>query len=246
MKGRAGRGRVRTTKGNQMTHSKRYRASIEQIDREKQYPLAEAVELVKQTSTVKFDASVELHIHLGVDPKKADQMVRGTIQLPHGTGKQLKIAVFATSKAADEAKSAGADLVGGDDLVKHIKDKGVTDFDIAVATPDMMKVLAPIAKILGTRGLMPNPKNETVNPNPAAVVKELRSGKVAFRTDTGANIHQIVGKISFDSQQLAANVSAMFDAIRKAKPSEAKGTYIQSLTLTSSMGPAIKLDPSSV
>lgn len=228
-----------------MSHSKRYRGLAEKINREQLYPLAEAIELMKQTSTVKFDASVELHFHLGVDPKKADQMVRGTVKLPHGTGKQLKIAVFATSKAADEAKKAGADIVGGEELVKLIKEKGVTDFDIAVASPDMMKVLAPIAKTLGTRGLMPNPKNETVNPNPASVVTELRSGKVAFRTDTGGNIHQMVGKVSFDSKQLFANAATMIEAIKKAKPSEAKGTYLQSVSLTSSMGPAIKLDPSS-
>jgi len=224
-----------------MSHSKRYRASVDQIERTKIYPVAEAIEIVKKISTVKFDASVELHIHLGVDPKKADQAVRGTVKLPHGTGKQLKIAVFAKGKSADEATKAGADLVGAEELVKEIKEKGVTDFDIAVATPDMMKVLAPIAKILGTRGLMPNPKNETVNPNPAVVVTELRSGKVAFRTDNGGNVHQMIGKVSFETDKLAENASAMLDAIKKAKPAEAKGTYIQSVTLTSTMGPAVKV-----
>lgn len=224
-----------------MSHSKRYRATLEQVDRTKLYPLAEAVELAKKTSTVKFDGSIELHLHLGINPKKADQAVRGTVKLPNGTGKQLKIAVFATGKAADEAKKAGADLVGGDEFVKQIKEKGVTDFDIAVAAPEMMKVLAPIAKILGTRGLMPNPKNETVNPNPASVVTELRSGKVAFRTDDGGNVHQIVGKVSFESAKLVENVSAMIEAIKKAKPAEAKGTYIQSVTLASAMGPAVRV-----
>ncbi len=227
-----------------MAHSKRYRAALEAVDRSKLYNLAEAIALVKKTSSVKFDASIELHIHLGIDAKKADQTVRGTVNLPHGTGKKLRVAVFATGRAGDEAKAAGADMVGGDELIKDIKEKGVTDFDIAVASPEIMKKLAPIAKILGTRGLMPNPKNETVNANPAAVVKALQAGKVAFRTDDTGNIHQIVGKVSFPDEQIVANAKGMIEAVKKAKPAEAKGTYLQSITLTSSMGPAVKIDPS--
>lgn len=227
-----------------MTHSKRYRAAAGTVDAGKSYPLVEAVALAKQTSTVKFDASVELHSRLGIDAAKADQMVRGTVKLPHGTGKKLRIAVFANGKAADEAKAAGADTVGGEDLVKQIKEKEMTDFDIAVATPDMMRALAPIAKLLGTRGLMPNPKNETINPNPAAVVKELMGGKIAFRSDKNGNLHIAVGKVSFDDQKLVDNVTTMYEAVLKAKPSESKGIYLQNMTLASTMGPAVKVDPS--
>ncbi|MBI4093128.1 MAG: 50S ribosomal protein L1 [Candidatus Kerfeldbacteria bacterium] len=226
-----------------MAHGKRYRSLLEQVDRSKSYSLAAAVQLVKKTSNVKFDASVELHVHLGINPKKADQSVRGTVQLPHGTGKKMKIAVFASGKAADEAKAAGADLVGAEELVKDIKEKGRTDFDIAVATPEMMKKLAPIAKTLGQRGLMPNPKNETVNANPNAAVKELLSGKVAFRSDESGNVHQMIGKVSFDEQKLMANCQAMLDALKKVKPAEAKGTYLINVTLTSSMGPGIRVEP---
>lgn len=226
-----------------MAHSKRYRAATESVDPAVSYRVADAVALVKKTSTVKFDTSVELHFHLGVNASKADQSVRGTMKLPHGTGKKLRIAVFANGKAADEAKKAGAALTGGEEFVKQIKEKGVTDFDIAVATPDMMKQLSPIAKILGTRGLMPNPKNETVNPNPAAVVNDLNSGKIAFRNDTGGNVHVVVGRVSFDDQKLIANVAAMIEAVNRAKPSEAKGTYLQSVTLTSTMGPSVNVDP---
>jgi len=227
-----------------MTHGKRYRAAAGMVDVEKSYPVAEAVALAKKTSTVKFDASIELHFHLGIDAAKADQMVRGTVKLPHGTGKKLRIAVFATGKPADEAKAAGADIVGGEDLVKQIKEKETTDFDIAVAAPDMMRVLAPIAKLLGTRGLMPNPKNETINPNPAAVVKELMGGKIAFRSDKTGNLHISVGKVSFDDQKLVDNISTMHEAVLKAKPSESKGIYLQNMTLASTMGPAVKVDPS--
>ncbi|MFH0829044.1 MAG: 50S ribosomal protein L1 [Candidatus Kerfeldbacteria bacterium] len=228
-----------------MAHSKRYRAATGSVDTAIRYRVADAVALVKKTSTVKFDASVELHFHLGIDASKADQGVRGTVKLPHGTGKKLRIAVFANGKAADEAKKAGAALVGGEEFVKQIKEKGVTDFDIAVAAPDMMKQLSPIAKILGQRGLMPNPKNETVNPNPAAVVTDLNTGKIAFRNDTGSNVHVVVGKVSFEDQKLVENVTAMIEAVNKAKPAEAKGTYLQSVSLTSTMGPSVSVDPRS-
>lgn len=228
-----------------MSHSKRYRAATEAVDATKSYAVAEAVALAKKTSTVKFDASVELHFRLGIDSTKADQAVRGTVKLPHGTGKKLRIAVFATGKAADEATAAGATIVGGEELVKQIKEKETTDFDIAVATPDMMRVLAPIAKLLGTRGLMPNPKNETVSPTPGAIVKELMGGKIAFRSDKTGNLHLLVGKASFADQQLIENVVTLYDAVMKAKPAESKGIYLKSMTLTTSMGPSIAVDPSS-
>ncbi len=221
--------------------SKRYRAAQQLVDRTKAYPIDEAVNLIKQASTTKFDGSVEVHVHLGVDPKQADQLVRGTAQLPHGTGKKLTIAVFAKGAAAKAAKEAGADIVGDDDLVAEIKKTQKTDFDVAVASPDMMKALAPIAKTLGTKGLMPNPKNETVNPDPAKIVTALRSGKITFRMDDTANLHQVVGKASFAPDQLKANIEAYMEAVKKAKPSETKGTYLRSVTLTSTMGPGIKL-----
>lgn len=228
-----------------MTHSKRYRTATKEVDPARQYPITDAVAIAKKTSTVKFDASVELHFNLGIDATKADQNVRGTVKLPHGTGKKLSIAVFAKGHAADEAGKAGASRVGGDEFIKEIKEKGVTDFDIAVATPDMMKSLAPIAKILGQRGLMPNPKNETVNPDPAKVVAELQSGKIAFRNDTTGNVHVTVGKASFDEAALKENVTMMIDAIQRAKPSDSKGTYLKRVTLTTTMGPSIRIDPRS-
>lgn len=226
-----------------MPHSKRYRALAGTVDPVMRYPVADAITIAKKTSTVKFDASVELHFHLGIDATKADQGVRGMVKLPHGTGKKLRIAVFARGKAADEAKKAGASVVGAEELVKEIKEKEITDFDIAVATPDMMKTLAPVAKILGQRGLMPSPKNETVNPNPAAVVTDLNTGKIAFRNDTTGNVHVTVGKASFDESALKDNVVTMIEAVNKAKPSDSKGTFLQSVTLTTTMGPSIKVDP---
>lgn len=221
--------------------SKRYRAAQELIDVNKVYAPAEAVALVKQTATTKFDSSIEVHVRLGTDPSKADQLVRSTAQLPHGTGKKLRIAVFAKGAMAKAAQAAGADLVGDTDLIAEIKKTSKLDFDIAIAAPDMMKELAPIAKILGTKGMMPNPKNDTVTPDPAVAVKALQSGKIAFRNDTTGNIHQIIGKASFSAEQIQANLETFIDAVKKAKPSETKGTYINSVTLTSSMGPGIKV-----
>lgn len=221
--------------------SKRYRAAQELIDANKKYTPAEAVTLVKQTATTKFDSSIEVHVNLGIDPTKADQMVRGTAQLPHGTGKKLRIAVFAKGEAAKKSAEAGADLVGDDDMIAEIKKSGKTDFDLALATPDMMKSLAPIAKTLGTKGLMPNPKNDTVTADPAAAVKALQTGKIAFRNDTTGNVHQIIGKASFPAEHIQANLEMFIEALRKAKPSESKGTYLASVTLTSSMGPGINV-----
>lgn len=221
--------------------SKRFRSAQQLIDVNKSYPIDEAIALMKQTATTKFDGSVEVHVKLGIDPSKAEQMVRSTAQLPHGTGKKLKIAVFAKGEAAKKAKDAGADMVGDEDLIAEIKKTSKTDFDIAIAAPDMMRLLAPIAKTLGTRGLMPNPKNDTVTADPAGTVKALQSGKIAFKNDTTGNVHQIIGKVSFTPEQLKANFEMFIDALRKAKPSESKGTYLGSVTLTSSMGPGIKV-----
>ncbi len=222
-------------------HSKRFRAAQQLIDNKKVYTLDEGVALLKSTSTTKFDGSVEVHVRLGVDPKQADQLVRGVAQLPHGTGKKLRIAVFAKGPAAKAAKDAGADIVGDDDLIAEIKKTSKTDFDVAIAAPDMMKLLAPVAKILGTKGLMPNPKNETVSPDPAKIVTALRGGKITFRMDDTGNLHQIVGKSSFSPDQLNGNIEAFLDAVKKAKPSDTKGTYMQSITVSSSMGPGIKV-----
>lgn len=221
--------------------SKRYRELVKKIDAAKTYPLTEAVALAKATATTKFTGSIELHVRLGIDPKKADQLVRGSVTLPHGTGKQKKVAVFATGPAADAAKKAGASLVGGEELIKEVKQKNGIDADVVVATPDMMKHLSQVAKILGPRGLMPNPKNETVTPDVAKAVTELSGGKVTFRNDESGNLHQAVGKVSFTDEQILANATAFLDAVKRVKPSTVKGTYLQSITLTSTMGPGIRV-----
>lgn len=221
-------------------HGKKYRAAKERVEVGKVYPLAEAITVAKQSSITKFDASVELHVHLGIDPKKADQMVRGTVVLPHGTGKTIRIAAFVTAALEADAKAAGAAIVGGQALIDEIKKTQKTDFDVAVATPDMMKNLAAIAKTLGTRGLMPNPKNDTVTANPAKTIAELSKGKVAFRSDDGGNVHQVVGRVSFPEKELLANAETFMEAIKKSKPSEIKGTYLLSATLTTSMGPGVR------
>ena len=223
-----------------MKRSKRFSELKKLIDPKRTYPLTEAIELVKKTSTVKFDAGVEIHLRLGIDPKKGDQQIRGTVTLPHGTGKTKKIAVFTENEK--EAKEAGADLAGAKELIDKIKKTGKTDFDIAVATPDMMKNLAPIAKILGTRGLMPSPKNETITTNIKKTVKELKGGKVAFKNDDTTNIHLLVGKVSFDDKKLIKNIETFTDAVKKAKPASTKGTFIQNASISSSMGPGIKIE----
>jgi large subunit ribosomal protein L1 len=219
--------------------SKRFRAAASKIEAGKAYPINEAVALAKDTATTKFDASVDVHIRLGLDSKQGTQVVRATAQLPHGTGKTLRIAVFAKGPAAEAAKKAGATVVGDDALVKEIKTSGRTDFDVAIATPEMMKSLAPIAKTLGTKGLMPNPKNETVSADPAKMVKALATGKIAFRADDSGNVHQTIGKVSFAPEQLQANYEALIEAVKKAKPADTKGVYLRGVTLTTSMGPGI-------
>lgn len=224
-----------------MKHSKGYRAFREKLDRQKRYPLAEAVQLLKGNTFVKFDESVELAVRLGVNPKHADQMVRGTVSLPNGTGKSVRVAVFAAGDKAAEATAAGADFVGAEDLAAKVKG-GWTDFDVAVATPDMMRVLGPLGKVLGPRGLMPNPKTGTVTMDLDRTVKELKAGRIEFRVDKLANVAASVGKVSFAEEKIVENVLAFFAALMRAKPAAAKGTYVLGVAICSSMSPGIKLD----
>jgi len=224
-----------------MAHSKRFAELSKLIDPKKSYPLTEAVELIKKTANTKFDATVELHVKLGVDPKKGDQQVRGTISLPHGTGKTKRVAAFVTGDKAKDAKEAGADLIGAEELIDEIAKTGKVDFDVAVATPDMMPKLAKAAKVLGPRGLMPNPKTETVNSNVKKMIEELKKGKISFKNDDTANLHVTVGKASFDAAKLVDNVNAAIENIQRVKPASSKGTYLLNVTLTSSMGPGVKV-----
>lgn len=224
-----------------MAKSKRYQKLLTLIDQNKKYSIEEAIELVKKTSTIKFDAGVEVHFKLGIDPKKGDQQIRGTVTLPHGTGKKIRMAAFITPDKESEAKEAGADLIGGQELIDEIKKTGKADFDIAVATPVMMKNLAVIAKILGPKGLMPSPKNDTVTMDIKGIVSEFKKGKIAFKNDDTANVHLLVGKISMESQNLIENFNEITDAIKKARPATAKGEYFKNCTLSSSMGPGIKI-----
>lgn len=227
-----------------MKHGKQYRKGAEGIDREKTYTLAEAIQFVREHAFAKFDEAVELHVKLSIDPKKTDQQVRATVSLPHGVGRTKKVAVATTAKAA-EAKEAGADLIGGDDLVADIKDGKVVpgaDFDVLIATPEMMPKLATVAKILGPKGLMPNPKNETVTQKVKETVAGLKQGsKVSFKSDDGGNIHQVVGKRSFSAEQLEENIKAVIDAMHRAKPDSVKGKLVGGATLCSTMGPSLKV-----
>ena len=222
-------------------HGKKYRDAISKVDRLKSYELAEALDLARETSTTKFDSSIEIHIGLGVDPRQADQMVRASVVLPHGTGRTIRVAVIAPEAKHAEATAAGADLVGEADLLKEIE-SGKLNFDLLVATPDMMARLGKVAKILGPRGLMPNPKSGTVTPNVAEAVKQAKAGKVEFRIDKQAIVHQAVGKTSFEAANLLENATTFISAIMTAKPSVAKGTYVKSMSVTSTMGPGIKVD----
>jgi len=212
------------------------------FDKNIRYPIAEAVELTKKLSQTKFDASVEAHFRLGIDAKKGEQQIRTAVSLPHGTGKTIKVAAFVMPEKEADVKKAGADYAGGDDLIAEIKKTEKTDFQVAVAEPAMMKKLAVIAKILGTRGLMPSPKNETVSPNPAKAVAELKKGKVSFKNDDTGNVHVVIGKVSFDSIKLIENFSAILEAIKKAKPVSSKGIYLQNISISSSMGPGLKVE----
>lgn len=222
-----------------MPRSKRFKEVKAKVDNKKTYSTEEAVELVKQTSTVKFDAAVEIHLKLGIDPTKSDQQVRGTVTLPHGSGKTKRVAAFVNADKAADAKAAGADVVGSEELIAQIAQTGKIDFDVAVATPDMMAKLAKAAKVLGPKGLMPNPKTETVGPDIKKLVTEQKGGKLSFKTDDTANVHQIIGKVSFDSKKLVENLQAFLDAVRRLKPASSKGVYIRTAVLTSSMGPAV-------
>jgi large subunit ribosomal protein L1 len=220
---------------------KKYRAAAALVDRAKFYSVEEAVDLAKRIAYAKFDETVELDMNLGVDPRKADQMVRGTVVLPHGLGKSKKVVVIASAAKIQEARDAGADEVGGDDIVERIKG-GWLAFDALVATPDMMKSVGPLGKILGPRGLMPNPKTGTVTFDVGRAVREVKAGKVEFRVDKTGVIHAPVGKVSFEKQLLADNARALIEAVMKAKPATAKGKYVKSAGISSTMGPGIKLE----
>ena len=224
-----------------MKRSKRYQEEVKKVDSAKSYSVAEALKLVKETANTKFDGSVEAHVRLGVDPRKSDQQIRGSIILPHGIGKTLKIAAIVAPDKEKEAKEAGADIIGGEDLIENLKKTGTIDFDIAIATPDMMQKLSAIARILGPRGLMPSPKNETITTNLKKTIGELKKGKISFKNDDTGNIHQVIGKTSFDIKQLEENYKAFMDTVIKSKPSSSKGVYIKNISLASTMGPGVKV-----
>ena len=222
--------------------SKGYRSAAEKVDRTRHYPLPEALDLARETKHTKFDETVEVAVRLGVDPRKADQNIRGTVLLPHGTGKSVRVAVFAKGDKAQEAEQAGADVVGGEDLAKRISEEGWLEFDKAVATPDMMSVVGKLGRILGPRGLMPNPKVGTVTADVAQAVQDLKGGKVEYRVDKAGNVHVPVGKASFDGSRLLDNTKSLLDSLVRAKPASAKGTYVRSITVSTSMGPGVRVD----
>jgi large subunit ribosomal protein L1 len=224
---------------------KRYRAAAEAIDRTRAYALAEAVALLKSFPPTKFDQSVDLAINLGVDPKHADQMVRGTISLPHGIGKTTRVLVFAKGEKEKEAREAGADYVGADDLSKKIQEENWFEFDRVIATPDMMGVVGRLGKLLGPRGVMPNPKLGTVTMDVARAVREHKAGKLEYRVDKAGTIHLAIGKLSFDAPKLVDNIQALLDAIVRAKPATSKGIYLKKIVLSTTMGPGIRIDPAS-
>ncbi len=227
---------------NNMNHGKKYRAAAEKIDRNKTYTVEEAVKIVKENKIAKFDETVEVHIKTNIDPKKSDQQIRSTVSLPFGTGKTKKIAVI-TSTSAKDAKEAGADIVGGEELIDEIKSGKIfaKGFDILVATPEMMPKLAPVAKILGPKGLMPNPKTETVTAKIKEAVEALKKGRAAYKTDSSSNIHQAVGKVSFEDNKLVENIKAFVESVEKAKPAQFKGKLISSITICSTMGVGLKI-----
>jgi large subunit ribosomal protein L1 len=228
-----------------MATGKRLNNAYADIDRTKFYPVTDAVQLIKSRATAKFDETIEIALNLGIDPRHADQMVRGVVDLPNGTGKTVRVAVFAKGAKADEAKAAGADVVGAEDLAEEVQ-AGKMDFDRCIATPDMMGLVGRLGKVLGPRGLMPNPKLGTVTVNVGAAVKAAKGGQVQFRAEKAGIVHAGVGKASFSEAALIANVKAFVDAINKAKPTGAKGTYLQKVSLSSTMGPGVKLDVTSL
>ena len=224
-------------------NSKAYKAAAEKVDRSLLYTPLQAAKLAKETSSVKMDATVDVAMRLGVDPRKADQMVRGTVNLPHGTGKTARVIVFAVADKAAEAEAAGADEVGSDELIAKIQG-GWLDFDAAIATPDQMAKVGRIARILGPRGLMPNPKTGTVTTDVTKAVKDIKGGKVTFRVDKAANLHLIIGKASFDVKQLVENYAAVYEEVLRLKPSSSKGRYVKKITMSTTTGPGIPVDPS--
>ena len=223
-------------------HGKNYRKVAEQVDRDNLYSPLQAATLAKQTSTTSYDATVEVAMRLGVDPRKADQMVRGTVNLPHGTGKTARVIVFAVGDKAAEAEAAGADTVGSDDLVARIQG-GWLDFDAAIATPDQMAKIGRIARILGPRGLMPNPKTGTVTMDVTKAVSDIKGGKITFRVDKHSNLHLIIGKASFSPEQLVDNYAVALDEVLRSKPSAAKGKYLRKVAVATTMGPGVQIDP---
>lgn len=222
-----------------MKTSKRMTEALSNVDKNKSYTLEEALTLIKQIAKAKFDESIEAHVRLGIDPAKGEQQVRATVVLPHGSGKTKKVAVFTDNEK--EGQESGADLFGGKELIEKIKNTGVIDFDVAVATPEIMKDLSVIAKVLGPKGLMPSPKTETVSKNIKKTVEELKKGKITFKNDETCNVHQFVGKVSWDVKNITENYQAFMDALKKAKPSGVKGAYIKQIVLCSTMGPGIKI-----
>ena len=227
-------------------HGKRYRANYELVDRERAYSPAEAVKLLKDFRTAGFDETVEAHIRTGLNVRHADQQLRGTIALPNGLGKEMTVAVFAKGDKAREAEEAGADHVGAEDLAQRVEEEGFTDFDVAIATPDMMPVVGKLGRILGPQGKMPNPKVGTVTMDVGKAVSESKAGKIEYRTDRHAIVHLPIGKLSFDERTLLENYAALIDEIVRAKPAAAKGRYLRTVTLTTSMGPGVKVDPSRI
>lgn len=226
--------------------SKRFKEAQGTVEKDRTYTLTDAVALVKKNATAKFDESIEVHMNLGVDPKKSDQQIRPTIVLPHGTGKSVRVAAFVDPANETVAKEAGADVVGTEEVIQKIIKKGEIDFDVAVAVPSMMPKLAQAARVLGPRGLMPNPKTDTVGTNVAKMIEEQKGGKVTFKIDSTSNMHMTVAKASFDEAKILENAQTAIDAVKKARPSSAKGIYIKSAFVTSSMGPAVKLDVASL
>ncbi|MCF1712064.1 50S ribosomal protein L1 [Corynebacterium argentoratense] len=223
--------------------SKAYRAAAEKIDAGRLYTPLKAAEVVKETSSKNYDATVDVAMRLGVDPRKADQLVRGTVSLPNGTGKTVRVIVFAAGEKATEAEAAGADFVGSEDLIEKIQG-GWTDFDAAIATPDQMAKVGRVARVLGPRGLMPNPKTGTVTTDVAKAVADIKGGKISFRVDKASNLHAVLGKASFTAEQLAENYAALYEEVMRLKPSSAKGTYLKKITMASTNGPGVPVDPS--
>jgi large subunit ribosomal protein L1 len=228
-----------------MGKGKRYDAAARRFDPEQEYALRDAVDLVKAGAAAKFDEGVDLAVRLGVDPRKADQMIRGTVALPSGSGKDVRVAVFAQGDAAAAAREAGADVVGAEDLVAEVEG-GRTDFDVVISTPDLMPQVGKLGRVLGPRGLMPNPKTGTVTADVAKAVDEYKGGKVEYRTDRNGNVHVPVGKVSFTAEALLANLTAIIDELQKARPASAKGRYFKKVAVSSSMGPGVKVDPNQV